>query len=40
MVALLCVYTPVYTLGVPSFKQDSESLVRRMTWVRLFAELS
>ena len=40
LLALLTVYAPAYALGVPSLKQDSGSLVRRMTWVRLFAELS
>ena len=40
MVALLTVYPPAYALGHPSWKTDTESIVRRMTWVRLFAELS
>ena len=40
LLALLTVYPPAYTLGVPSLGSDSPSLVRRLTWVRLFAELS
>ncbi|PSS34220.1 hypothetical protein PHLCEN_2v1730 [Hermanssonia centrifuga] len=31
---------PAYTLGVPSWKATTESLVRKLTWIRLFAELS
>jgi len=40
MLALLTIYTPAYALGTPSFKGSTESLVRRLTWVRLFAELA
>jgi len=39
-VSLLTVFTPSFTYGIPSFKSDTESLVHRMTWIRLFAELS
>jgi len=38
--SLLTVFVPAYTLGPPSLASDSESLVRRLTWIRLFAELS
>jgi len=38
LISLLTVFTPAYALGIPSF--DSRSLVTRMTWTRLFAELS
>ncbi|KAH8101705.1 GPI biosynthesis protein family Pig-F-domain-containing protein [Cristinia sonorae] len=40
LVALLTVFTPAYTLGAPSFKTDIVSLVTRLTWIRLFAEIS
>ncbi|GJE86359.1 GPI biosynthesis protein family Pig-F-domain-containing protein [Phanerochaete sordida] len=40
VLALLTIYAPVYALGLPTFKGDTESLVRRLTWVRLFAELA
>lgn len=40
LVSFLTLFTPAYTLGVPSLKSDTESLVRRLTWIRLFAELS
>ncbi|CAL1709744.1 unnamed protein product [Somion occarium] len=40
LVALLSVFSAAYTLGVPSLGSDTESLVRRLTWIRLFAELS
>jgi len=35
LTSILTVFTPAYTLGVPT-----RSLVNRLTWVRLFAELS
>jgi phosphatidylinositol glycan class F len=40
LISLLTAFTPVYTLGLPSFASDSKSLVTRLTWTRLFAELS
>jgi phosphatidylinositol glycan class F len=40
LISLLAVFTPGYTLGPPTFGNDSPSVVRRMTWVRLFAEYS
>ncbi|KAL4248610.1 hypothetical protein ABKN59_004365 [Abortiporus biennis] len=41
LTSLLTVFTPSFALGPPTIKtDDSESLVRRMTWIRLFAELS
>ncbi|EMD36950.1 hypothetical protein CERSUDRAFT_114862 [Gelatoporia subvermispora B] len=40
LVALLTSFTPAYTLGPPSLRSDAKSLVTRLTWIRLFAELS
>jgi len=40
LMSVLMVFTPGYTLGPPTFGNDSSSVVRRMTWVRLFAEHS
>ncbi|KAI0657578.1 GPI biosynthesis protein family Pig-F-domain-containing protein [Cubamyces menziesii] len=40
LLAILTVLPPAYTLGVPSLGSDSSSLVSRLTWIRLFAELS
>ncbi|KAF8237625.1 PIG-F-domain-containing protein [Tricholoma matsutake] len=40
LISLLVVFTPGYTLSPPSFGSDTLSVVRRMTWVRLFAECS
>ena len=40
LVSLLTVFTPAYALGIPSFTSDSKSLLTRLTWTRLFAELS
>lgn len=40
LVSLLTVFTPAYTLGAPSLGSDVVALVTRLTWVRLFAELS
>ncbi|KAI0672237.1 GPI biosynthesis protein family Pig-F-domain-containing protein [Trametes maxima] len=40
LLAVLTVFPPAYTLGPPSLGPDSPSLVSRLTWVRLFAELS
>ncbi|KAI0752851.1 GPI biosynthesis protein family Pig-F-domain-containing protein [Daedaleopsis nitida] len=40
LLAVLTVLPPAYTLGSPSFAPDSPSLVNRLTWTRLFAELS
>ncbi|KAI0332208.1 hypothetical protein GY45DRAFT_1369356 [Cubamyces sp. BRFM 1775] len=40
LLAILTVLPPAYTLGVPSLGSDSPSLVSRLTWIRLFAELS
>ncbi|KAF8665035.1 hypothetical protein AX16_000647 [Volvariella volvacea WC 439] len=40
LVSFLVVFPPAYALGVPSFQSDALSLVRRITWVRLFAEFS
>ena len=40
LIALLTVFPASYVHGVPSLGPDSESLVKRLTWIRLFAELS
>lgn len=40
LVSLLTVFTPAYTLGAPSLKSDVIAYVTRLTWIRLFAELS
>lgn len=38
LVSILTVFTPAYILGPPSFTSDTESLVIRLTWIRLFTE--
>jgi len=40
LISILTVFTPAYALGIPSFASDSKSLLIRLTWTRLFAELS
>ncbi|OSD00497.1 hypothetical protein PYCCODRAFT_1371063 [Trametes coccinea BRFM310] len=40
LLAVLAVFPPAYILDVPSLASDSSSLVTRLTWIRLFAELS
>ncbi|KAI0088219.1 GPI biosynthesis protein family Pig-F-domain-containing protein [Irpex rosettiformis] len=40
LLALLTVWTPAYVVGPPSLSSDSDSLVKRMTWICLFAELN
>lgn len=40
LLSLLAVFPAAYTLGVPSLRSDTAALVRRLTWIRLFAELS
>ncbi|KAF8064923.1 GPI biosynthesis protein family Pig-F-domain-containing protein [Lyophyllum atratum] len=40
LISLLVVFPPVYSLGPPRLSSDSQSVVNRMTWVRLFAEFS
>ncbi|KAI0772926.1 GPI biosynthesis protein family Pig-F-domain-containing protein [Trametes elegans] len=40
LLAILTVLPPAHTLGLPSLGSDSPSLVSRLTWIRLFAELS
>ncbi|KAF9001192.1 GPI biosynthesis protein family Pig-F-domain-containing protein [Cyathus striatus] len=40
LLAALVFFTPAYVLSPPSFANDPVSLVKRMTWVRLFAEFS
>ncbi|KAI0074352.1 hypothetical protein K474DRAFT_1581460, partial [Panus rudis PR-1116 ss-1] len=40
ILALLTVFSPAYTLGAPTLYSNTESFVRRLTWIRIFAELS
>jgi len=40
VVAILTAFTPTFVLGIPSFASDTSSLITRLTWTRLFAELS
>jgi len=39
LLSMLTVFTPAYTIGTPSLASDTQSLVTRLTWVRIFAEL-
>lgn len=36
----MTVYSPAYTIGVPARGSNSTYVLRRWTWIRLFAELS
>ncbi|KAF9078635.1 GPI biosynthesis protein family Pig-F-domain-containing protein [Rhodocollybia butyracea] len=38
ILAVLTVFPPAYTIGIPSFSSNTESLLVRLTWTRLFAE--
>ncbi|KAH7926884.1 hypothetical protein BV22DRAFT_1061962 [Leucogyrophana mollusca] len=40
VLSFLTVFTPAYAMGRPSLATDTGSLVIRLTWTRLFAELS
>ncbi|GLB39617.1 putative GPI biosynthesis protein family Pig-F [Lyophyllum shimeji] len=40
LISLLVVFSPAYSLGPPSLSSDTQALVNRITWVRLFAEFS
>jgi phosphatidylinositol glycan class F len=40
LISIASVYTPALVLGIPTLDNDSTSVVRRWTWIRLFAELS
>ncbi|KDR76870.1 hypothetical protein GALMADRAFT_155582 [Galerina marginata CBS 339.88] len=40
LISIMTVYSPAYALGVPTLGNDSASIVKRWTWVRLFAEFS
>ncbi|KAI0826189.1 GPI biosynthesis protein family Pig-F-domain-containing protein [Irpex lacteus] len=40
LLALLTVWTPAYVIGPPTLSSDSDSLMRRMAWIRLFAEMN
>ncbi|PFH47601.1 hypothetical protein AMATHDRAFT_151706 [Amanita thiersii Skay4041] len=40
LLSLLSVPVPAYTLGIPKRGNDSQTLVNRFTWIRLYAELS
>jgi len=38
LISLLVVFAPAYTLGPPTFGNDTKSIITRMAWARLFAE--
>ncbi|XP_006455119.1 hypothetical protein AGABI2DRAFT_180310 [Agaricus bisporus var. bisporus H97] len=38
LLATLTVYTPAFVFGPPAFGSSSESLIKRLEWIRLFAE--
>jgi len=40
VVAILTVFTPACVLGLPSLNSDTPSMISRLTWTRLFVELS
>ncbi|CAA7263338.1 unnamed protein product [Cyclocybe aegerita] len=40
LVSIMTVYTPAYVIGAPTLGNKSLSVVKRWTWVRLFAEFS
>jgi len=40
LLSCLTVYVPVYSIGSPSLGSDSNALVHRLTWIRIFAEVS
>ena len=40
LISIATVYTPALVLGIPTLGNDSASVVKHWTWVRLFAEFS
>ncbi|KAG8216237.1 GPI biosynthesis protein family Pig-F-domain-containing protein [Butyriboletus roseoflavus] len=40
VIAILTAFTPAFVLGLPSFASDTPSMINRLTWTRLFVELS
>ncbi|KAF8123685.1 GPI biosynthesis protein family Pig-F-domain-containing protein [Boletus edulis] len=40
VVSILAAFTPAFVLGVPSFSSNTVSMINRLTWTRLFVELS
>ncbi|KAH7876300.1 GPI biosynthesis protein family Pig-F-domain-containing protein [Lentinula edodes] len=38
LLAVLTVVPPAYTFGIPSLSSDTESLLTRLNWIRMFAE--
>ncbi|KAF8558564.1 hypothetical protein OG21DRAFT_1493793 [Imleria badia] len=40
VLAILTAFTPTFVLGLPSLGSDTPSLINRLTWTRLFVELS
>ncbi|KAK7469225.1 Glycosylphosphatidylinositol (GPI) anchor assembly protein [Stygiomarasmius scandens] len=40
LLSVLMFFTPAYTFGLPSVSSQTESLLIRLTWIRLFAEFS
>ncbi|KAJ7584997.1 GPI biosynthesis protein family Pig-F-domain-containing protein [Mycena floridula] len=39
LLSLLTVFPPAYTIGTPSMSSETDSLITRLTWVRIFVEL-
>lgn len=40
LISIMTVYSPFYTIGVPTSGNTSVAVFKRWTWVRLFTELS
>ena len=40
LISIATVYTPALVLGIPTFDNNSTSVVKRWTWIRLFTEFS
>jgi len=40
LISIATVYTPALVLGIPTLDNNSTSVIKRWTWIRLFAELS
>lgn len=38
LLSTFTVYTPAFVFGPPAFGSSSESLIKRLEWIRLFAE--
>ncbi|KAF9556077.1 hypothetical protein CPC08DRAFT_737179 [Agrocybe pediades] len=40
LISIMTVYSPAYSIGIPTLGNGSAAIVNRWTWVRLFAEFS